>query len=121
MGCLLVIGQTLLPAAREGARHRPVRRETLSQRLTGACAWHDGRSPSDADPFGQMFLPAGGLCPGLTVVVCRPAIPRVCHGCREAFSNDMTRLRMNRQGRPMSACSPHLQLYSCLWYAAFKR
>jgi len=52
----------------DGARQRPVRRDTLSTLLTGSRSRHDGMSPSDADPSGQIFIAAGGLCPGTTVV-----------------------------------------------------
>ena len=43
MGCLLLC-HTLLRAAHDGARQRPVRRDTPSKLLAGSCSWHDGMS-----------------------------------------------------------------------------
>ena len=59
VGCLL-LGQTLLRAAHDGARQRPVWRSIPSKLLTGSCSWHNSVSPSDADPSAIFSsLPAG--------------------------------------------------------------
>ena len=59
VGCLL-LGQTLLRAAHDGARQRPVWRGIPSKLLTGSCSWHNSVSPSDADPSAIFSsLPAG--------------------------------------------------------------